>query len=89
MKIKDCFIKRKVADKWVVVAVGEEAPDFPRIIELNETSAFLWDRLLVETTCEALTEALMEEYDVTTEKAAEDVAKFVSTLNELRCFANE
>lgn len=77
MKIKDNFILRKVADSYVVVPVGKLTLDFNGIITLNETGAFLFERMQQGTDREALIADLLQEYDVTPEKAAEDVELFI------------
>ena len=65
MKIKDGFLLRQVGGNQVVVPVGAQTVDFRCIITLNETGAFLWQRLQQPATQDGLVEALLEEYDVT------------------------
>ena len=72
MKIKKDFILRKVADSYVVVPVGKLTLDFNGIINLNETGAFLFELLQEGAEKEDLLRKLLEEYDVTPEKAAAD-----------------
>lgn len=45
MKIKEDFVLRKVADSYVVVPVNKLTLDFNGIINLNETGAFLFEKL--------------------------------------------
>lgn len=45
MKIKPDFLLRKVAENYVVVPVGTAMVDFNGMINLNETGAFLWEKL--------------------------------------------
>ena len=45
MKIKEDFVLRKVADSYVVVPVNKMTLDFNGIINLNETGAFLFEKL--------------------------------------------
>ena len=42
MKLKEGFVLRKVADTYVVVAVGAEAKKHNVMITLNETGEFIW-----------------------------------------------
>lgn len=82
MKIKKGFMLRKVGKQNVVVALGKASLSFNGIIKLNDTGAFLWGQLSEDKTQDALVNALLTEYDVTPEKAAQDVAKFVETLQK-------
>ena len=82
MKIKDGFLLREVGDRTVVVPIGAQTVDFRCIMTLNESGAFLWRRLELGADVAALTAALLEEYEVTAEKAAADAASFVATLRE-------
>lgn len=82
MKIKKDFILRKVADSYVVVPVGKLTLDFNGIINLNETGAFLFELLQEGAEKEELLRKLLEEYDVTPEKAAADIDVFLKKVEE-------
>ena len=77
MKIKKDFVLRKVADSYVVVPVNKLTLDFNGIITLNETGAFLCERMQKGTSREDLIDALLAEYEVTPDKAAADVDIFI------------
>ena len=81
MKIKEGFLLRQVAGETVVIPTGETM-DLNMMITLNETGTFLWEKMQEETTEEALTAALLAEYDVDEKTAAEAVSGFVAKLNE-------
>lgn len=82
MKIKSDFILRKVADSYVVVPVGKLTLDFNGIINLNETGAFLFGLLQKGADREELIEKMLEEYDVSREKAASDIDIFIQKVKE-------
>lgn len=82
MKIKKGFVLRELAGKHVVVAVGEAAREFNGIIRLNNTGAFLWNKLQSGTDDEALVTALLDEYDIDSSTAKQDVSTFVKTIRE-------
>lgn len=46
MKVREGFVLRKVADQYVVVAIGPASRILNGMIKLNETGAFCWDYLL-------------------------------------------
>ena len=82
MKIKKDFILRKVADSYVVVPVGKLTLDFNGIINLNETGAFLFGLLQEGAEREDLVEKMLEEYDVSREKAAADIDIFLQKVRD-------
>lgn len=82
MKIKENFILRKISDSFVVVPVGDAVVDFSGLINLNETGAFLFERLQKGTDNADLVNALLSEYDVPKECAEKDVQVFVNKLRE-------
>lgn len=81
LKLKNGFILREVAGEIVVIPSGKEL-DLNMMITLNETGAFLWQRL--ETGCEktALVAALLSEYDVDEVTAQSAVDAFIEKLRE-------
>ncbi len=82
MKIKDGFILRKIAGNYIVVGVGEAAAGFNAMISVNETGAFLWEKLSGEgATKEELLEALRTEYEVDEETAKKDITEFLKKLH--------
>ena len=49
---------------------------------MNESGAFFWDCLLQETTADEVVKKVLDVYEVTPEKAAADVDKFITMLRE-------
>lgn len=82
MKLKEGFVLRTVAGETVVLPTGG-ITNFDMMITLNGTGRFLWELLSKGAEKEELVTALLKEYDVTEEKAAESVEAFVSRLKEL------
>lgn len=81
MKIKEGFLLREVVGQNVVLPAGDTL-DLNVMITLNETGAFLWERMQSEISQEALVEALLGEYDVDRTMAADCVAAFVKKLED-------
>ena len=81
MKLKDGFLMRQVAGQTVVLPSGDEL-DLNMMITLNETGAFLWERMNEQTSEDALVAALRAEYDVNEETARNAVIAFVQKLND-------
>lgn len=82
MKIKEDFILRKVADSYIVVPVGSMTLNFNGIINLNETGAFLFEKLQQGADREELINAMLEEYDVAPDRAANDVDIFIQKVRD-------
>ena len=82
MKIKEGFILRNVAGSFVVVPIGDATIDFNGMMNLNETGAFLFEKMIDGTTREDLIKALTEEYEVDDETAAKDVDLFIEKVEK-------
>ncbi len=82
MKIKENFLLRKISDSFVVVPVGDAVVDFSGLINLNESGAFLFERLQKGADEDDLVNALLGEYDVTEEIARADVRGFIKKARE-------
>lgn len=80
MKRNGNFLLRSVADTLVLVPVGDAMNSFGGMITLNDTGAFLWEKMETAQTVESLTKALTDRYDVTEQKAFQDVQSFVNAL---------
>ena len=77
MKIKEGFLLRNVAGNNVVVPLGQNSIDFNGMISLNETGAFLFEKMLSEISRDELIKAVVEEYEVEEAVATTDVDNFI------------
>lgn len=86
MKIKSGFMLRSIAGCKVVVSVGKRTLDFNGIINLNDSAAFLWERLAAGAEEDELVSAILENYtDVDEATARKSVAEFIQTIREAGC----
>lgn len=83
MTIKKELITREIAGETVLVPVGKSVYDANGLFILNELAAFIWKLLPEAETEEQICKALLEEYEVSKEDAARDVAEFLGKLREL------
>lgn len=85
MKQKKGFVLREVCGENVIVAEGIETVNFNKLISLNETAAWLWNKAteLGDFTEEQLADALCAEYDVEHERALSDIQKSVAQWKEI------
>lgn len=82
MKIKEGYILRKIAGEDVVIPIGGNIANFNGVIRLNESAAFLWKKVQEEVDKEYLINSLIEEYEIDSELATNDVDSFINTLVE-------
>ena len=70
---------REVCGEQVIMGEGIGALDFGRLLCLNETAAFLWQKAGEQGafSLDSLTDSLCEEYDVAREQATADVSAIV------------
>ena len=82
MRLKYEFVIRKICGLTTAVPVGKEAAKFNAILNLNDTAAFILERLNSDTTEEAIADALVEDYEVDKETALKDIQGMVQMLRE-------
>lgn len=83
MKIKPGFKLNQVCGESFIMPMGENNIDFSKLIVLNESSLFLWQKMEnSEFTADDLVNYLLSEYEVTEEVARQDVDTFIKQLQE-------
>jgi hypothetical protein len=84
MRQKKGLVLRDVCGEKVIIGEGLEAVDFGRLMCLNDTAAWLWEKAseMGEFSVEGLAEALLEEFEVTKEQALHDVKDIVDKWEE-------
>lgn len=72
---------RDVCGENAIIGEGLEAVNFNKLIALNDTAAWLWEKAaeLGDFTAQQLADALCQEYDVTPERALADVEKLIAS----------
>lgn len=76
MKIKEGFVLRTICGQNVISGEGTSNVNFSKLISLNETAAFLFQKVQgMEFTPEILADLLVEDYEVDRETALEDCKK--------------
>lgn len=84
MKQKKGLVLRDVCGEKVIIGEGLEAINFGRLLCLNDTAAWLWQKAseMGDFSIKELADILYEEYDVTPEQALNDVTDIVSKWQE-------
>ena len=78
MKIKEGFMLRTICGEHIVIGEGLAQVNFNKMLSLNGSAAYLWEQLKgKEFTEEDAVRLLTDKYDVTPERALEDVKKLL------------
>lgn len=85
MKLKENFVLRQVAGSWVVMPHSEATRDFHGMLALNDSGALLWQSLESGADRESLAQVLLDEYEVSKERALADVDIFLDKLVKAGC----
>ena len=82
MKKKSGFELRDVCGEKLIIAQGIQNLDFSKMINLNETAAFIWESLPENSpfTIVDAADALMKEYEVERDVAERDAAVLLEKL---------
>lgn len=83
MKIKEGFVLRKLPGMNLVMPTGKNVKEFNGSLVLNDTGAFIFEKLQNGSTQEETVQALTQEYDVAIDTASTDVQNTISSLIEV------
>ena len=73
MKTKEGFAMRNVCGESIIIPEGLGNIDFTKIISMNESSAYLWEKVKdTDFTAETLADLLTQEYDIDYDTALND-----------------
>lgn len=73
MRQKKGFHLRNVCGENILVADGIENIDFSKLISMNESAAYLWEKTQdIDFNADTLTQMLLEEYEVDEKTAQAD-----------------
>ncbi len=73
MKIKKGFVLREMCGEKIVTGEGMEHVNFNKLISMNSTAAFLWEKLCgAEFSVDEMAQLLVDEYEIDMELALKD-----------------
>lgn len=78
MKIKDGFMLRQFGENYIVVAVGDDAEDFNKLITLNTVGAFIYNLMENDVTYEEIVSAVLDKYEADRQTVENDINKFLA-----------
>lgn len=82
MRRNNDFILREIGGDHIIIPTGMGAAQFSGMIELSETSAFVWKCLEQDCTREELLKKLTDEYEVSEETAAAELDSLLEKLKQ-------
>lgn len=74
------LVAREIAGEVLLVPIRDNVGDLQSIYTLNETGAFIWSRMDGAQTLAEIRDAMVEEFDVSADKAWTDLLEFVDGL---------
>jgi Coenzyme PQQ synthesis protein D (PqqD) len=79
----DRMVGRQVADEFILVPLVGRGADVDSILNLNRVGTFIWETIDGNRSGTAVVEALVAQFEVERERAAEDYLGFVAKLLSL------
>jgi hypothetical protein len=80
MEIKKQVILRSVAGEHMLIPVGETVFEYNGIFMMTESGKLLWESIEKGAEEDDLKELLMQEYEIDSETASNDVKEFLEML---------
>jgi hypothetical protein len=75
-------VTRKTGNEYVLVPVANNIADMNSVYTLNETGAFIWEKIDGKRTVSEIITAVTAEYEIDNETASADVFEFVGNMNK-------
>jgi len=75
-------VTRKTGNEYVLVPITNNIADMNSVYTLNETGAFIWEKINGEKSIEKIIMELTEEYDIDNKTAESDVFSFIENMNK-------
>lgn len=79
---KRSYVTRQIAGETLIVPVTGHVMDLESLYVLNEVGSRIWELLRAPTTADRIADVVVDEFAVSRECAAEDVAEFLDSLGE-------
>ncbi len=77
------IISKKINNEYMLVPLTGNIANMKSIFTLNETAAFLWEKIDGTKNINQLAEEVVEEYNVEFKEALNDINNFIIKINQL------
>jgi hypothetical protein len=85
----DSIVFRKIADEFILVPIRKNVGDLESIYTLNETGARIWELIDGKNKVKEIKEKIVEEFEVTPEKAEKDIVEHLMQLEEIKALVRD
>ena len=75
-------VTTKTGNDYVIVPLANNIADMTSLYTLNETGAFIWEKIDGKRTVGEIIRSLTEEFDVDNETASDDVFSFINEMSK-------
>lgn len=76
------IVFRKIADECILVPIKQRASDVDSIYNINEVGSFIWEQIDGEKPLSEIRDAIVNEFEVTSEVAEIDLLDFLKQLEK-------
>ena len=76
------IVTRKTGNEYVLVPITDNIADMNSVYTLNETGAFIWEKINGKRNLEEIIEALVNEYEIDKQSAESDVFSFIENMSK-------
>lgn len=76
------IVTRKTGNEYVLVPITNNIADMNSVYTLNETGAFIWEKINGKRDLEEIIALLINEYDIDRESAESDVFSFIENMSK-------
>ncbi|MBN1483581.1 MAG: PqqD family protein [Chloroflexia bacterium] len=77
------LVFRQIADEYVLVPIHQDVADMEAVYTLDGVGAYIWELLDGQRDGYAILELIIEEYNVESEQALNDLVEFLEQLNSI------
>ena len=76
------IVTRKTGNEYILVPITDNIADMNCVYTLNETGAYIWDKIDGIRNVEEIIAALMDEYEIDKQNAERDVLSFIENMSK-------
>jgi hypothetical protein len=76
------IVTRKTGNEYVLVPITDNIADMNSVYTLNETGAFIWEKIDGKRNLEEIIAALINEYEIDRQCAESDVFSFIENMSK-------
>jgi len=78
----ESIVTRKTGNEYVLVPITDNIADMNSVYTLNETGAFIWEKIDGKRNLDEIIAAVINEYDIDRKSAESDVFSFIENMSK-------